>query len=391
MKRKLIPFFLSAAVLLTSCSSSGNKTTDGSTTASDVSQTVSGSNQAESVSSAEETEQADGLTKTLQIYDGIDIIKEYDITPESPLWFIGEKLTTVAEMIDEEPEISDFYAGGMGWALEYNDFLLFSSDMEYDYARVTTVSPYTGCELFDGYRMGYLRLSELKDLLGNYDVEQNLASGYYVLASEFRLQNIDQPPFTYEGRTYTAYEASQQMRKMERAMRKQKDRCIVADAAGDEEAFATASIRLNRQKYIYEDFCKAADSYTEYERTYVTGFNRSIAARSGVAAIKKEYKLIASTLDKSAVPSIDDFKKMLYNNSDTICYNFSTEYFNRACKALESRIPNIKKGRASHDVDDSRTQEYVADDNHITVYNDYPTDVVCIKSEKDIEKYLTQN
>lgn len=76
MKRKLIPFFLSAAVLLTSCSSSGNKTTDGSTTASDVSQTVSGSNQAESVSSAEETEQADGLTKTLQIYDGIDIIKE---------------------------------------------------------------------------------------------------------------------------------------------------------------------------------------------------------------------------------------------------------------------------------------------------------------------------
>ena len=23
----------------------------------------------------------------------------------------------------------------------------------------------------------------------------------------------------------------------------------------------------------------------------------------------------------------------------TICYNFSTEYFNRACKALESRIP----------------------------------------------------
>ena len=202
MKRKLIPFFLSAAVLLTSCSSSGNKTTDGSKTASDVSQTVSGSNQAESVSSAEETEQADGLTKTLQIYDGIDIIKEYDITPESPLWFIGEKLTTVAEMIDEEPEISDFYAGGMGWALEYNDFLLFSSDMEYDYARVTTVSPYTGCELFDGYRMGYLRLSELKDLLGNYDVEQNLASGYYVLASEFRFredpQNYYSMVFSFE-------------------------------------------------------------------------------------------------------------------------------------------------------------------------------------------------
>ena len=156
--------------------------------------------------------------------------------------------------------------------------------------------------------------------------------------TEEELQNIDQPPFTYEGRTYTAYEASQQMRKMERAMRKQKDRCIVADAAGDEEAFATASIRLNRQKYIYEDFCKAADSYTEYERTYVTGFNRSIAARSSVAAIKKEYKLIASTLDKSAVPSIDDFKKMLYNNSDE--YKQLRHQFNE--KVINSDYDDIK-------------------------------------------------
>lgn len=156
--------------------------------------------------------------------------------------------------------------------------------------------------------------------------------------TEEELQNIDQPPFTYEGRTYTAYEASQQMRKMERAMRKQKDRCIVADAAGDKEAFETASIRLNRQKYIYEDFCKAADSYTEYERTYVTGFNRSIAARSGVAVIKKEYKLIASTLDKSAVPSIDDFKKMLYNNSDE--YKQLRHQFNE--KVINSDYDDIK-------------------------------------------------
>ena len=99
--------------------------------------------------------------------------------------------------------------------------------------------------------------------------------------TEEELQNIDQPPFTYEGRTYTAYEASQQMRKMERAMRKQKDRCIVADAAGDEESFTTASIKLRRQKDIYEDFCKAADSYTQYERTYVAGYDRRLAGKTG--------------------------------------------------------------------------------------------------------------
>ena len=99
--------------------------------------------------------------------------------------------------------------------------------------------------------------------------------------TEEELQNIDQPPFTYEGRKYTAYEASQQMRKMERAMRKQKDRCIVADAAGDEDSFTAASIKLRRQKDIYEDFCKAADSYTQYERTYVAGYDRRLAGKTG--------------------------------------------------------------------------------------------------------------
>lgn len=101
------------------------------------------------------------------------------------------------------------------------------------------------------------------------------------------LRNIDPPPFTYEGKQYTAYEAQQQMRKMERAMRKQKDRCIVADAAGDEENFTAASIKLRRQKDIYEDFCKAAGTYTEYERTFVAGYNRRLAGKTGAVTRKQ--------------------------------------------------------------------------------------------------------
>ncbi len=101
------------------------------------------------------------------------------------------------------------------------------------------------------------------------------------------LRNIDPPPFTYEGRKYTAYKAQQQMRKMERAMRKQKDRCIVADAAGDEENFTAASIKLRRQKDIYEDFCKAAGTYTEYERTFVAGYNRRLAGKTGAVTRKQ--------------------------------------------------------------------------------------------------------
>lgn len=125
--------------------------------------------------------------------------------------------------------------------------------------------------------------------------------------TEEELQNIDQPPFTYEGRTYTAYEASQQMRKMERAMRKQKDRCIVADAAGDEDSFTAASIKLRRQKDIYEDFCKAADSYTQYERTYVAGYDRRLAGKTG-AVTRKQREFEKAQIRLTDPPSSDKIK-----------------------------------------------------------------------------------
>lgn len=118
--------------------------------------------------------------------------------------------------------------------------------------------------------------------------------------TEEELKNIDPPPFTYEGRTYTAYEAQQQMRKMERSMRKQKDRCIVADAAGDKDTFTAASIKLRRQKDIYEDFCKAAGTYTEYERTFVQGYDRHLAGRTGaVTRAQNKFKNAQVTLNQS--------------------------------------------------------------------------------------------
>lgn len=105
--------------------------------------------------------------------------------------------------------------------------------------------------------------------------------------SDEELTALDPPPFTYEGRQYTAYEAQQQMRKMERSMRRQKDRCVVADAVGDKDAFTAASIKLRRQKDYYEDFCKAAGTYTEYERTFVSGYNRQLAAKTGAVTRKQ--------------------------------------------------------------------------------------------------------
>lgn len=134
------------------------------------------------------------------------------------------------------------------------------------------------------------------------------------------LAALDPPPFTYEGKQYTAYKAQQQMRKMERAMRKQKDRCIVADAAGDTQTFTAASIKLRRQKDIYEDFCKAAGTYTEYERTFVTGYNRKLAAKTGaVTRAQNKFKNAQITLTNineydTIEERVKSFKSLLLNN-----------------------------------------------------------------------------
>lgn len=73
-------------------------------------------------------------------------------------------------------------------------------------------------------------------------------------------------------------------------MRKQKDRFVAADSAEDKDTFTAASIKLHRQKDIYEYFCKAAGTYTEYERTLMQGYDRHLVCGPG-AVIRKHNAL----------------------------------------------------------------------------------------------------
>lgn len=149
--------------------------------------------------------------------------------------------------------------------------------------------------------------------------------------TEEQLAALDPPPFTYEGKQYTAYKAQQQMRKMERYMRKQKDRCIVADAAGDTEAFTTASIKLRRQKDIYEDFCKAAGTYTAYERTFVAGYNRRLAGKTGAVTRtqnkQKNLQIPLTELEKGGII------KREYDSD--LAQKYGKEYYNNLIDLVE--------------------------------------------------------
>lgn len=84
-----------------------------------------------------------------------------------------------------------------------------------------------------------------------------------------QLENIDPPPFEYQGKTYTAYEATQKQRQIETAIRKCKREIIGYDAAGQTEASQDASIRLRRLSAEYKAFSKAAGLREQPERARV--------------------------------------------------------------------------------------------------------------------------
>lgn len=80
------------------------------------------------------------------------------------------------------------------------------------------------------------------------------------------LQNIDPPPFTFEGREYSAYDATQMQRKLETAMRAQKRKMIGYQAAGDTEAYTAAKAKYNALSTKYKAFSKAADLPEQRQR-----------------------------------------------------------------------------------------------------------------------------
>ena len=84
------------------------------------------------------------------------------------------------------------------------------------------------------------------------------------------LWDIDRPPFTYQGRKYSAYEATQKQRQIEAAMRKVKRRRDAFKAAGDKEAYNTEAAKYRALSDEYRSFSKAADLPLQLDRTAIS-------------------------------------------------------------------------------------------------------------------------
>lgn len=121
-----------------------------------------------------------------------------------------------------------------------------------------------------------------------YPVIEGISEPSY---TEEELKNIDPPPFEYNGKTYTYYEATQRQRAMERSMRKTKREILAADATDDKDRFTEKSVLLRRQKEEYGRFSKAAGLSVRNERAQVGGFGHSQAGRAAWAERKAKSEL----------------------------------------------------------------------------------------------------
>ena len=76
----------------------------------------------------------------------------------------------------------------------------------------------------------------------------------------------------FDGKEYTQYEASQVQRKLEREIRRQKNRTIIAKEAGDDEMRREAQMKINQLTGKYKDLSDAFGLKTKTERMAVSGY-----------------------------------------------------------------------------------------------------------------------
>lgn len=119
----------------------------------------------------------------------------------------------------------------------------------------------------------------------------------YTAAELEKFRQDNKKGVTIDGRHYTGYEAKQMQRRLERSIRRQKNRIMVDEAAGDSEKLKTDKARLAVLHQRYVEFSRDAGLRTQYERTEVAGFGEkrdnglANSAKSGILSEKDIYAL----------------------------------------------------------------------------------------------------
>lgn len=103
-----------------------------------------------------------------------------------------------------------------------------------------------------------------------FPVLLGISEPQYTGAQLEQMRKDNEQGVTVDGRHYTTYEATQMQRKLERAIRAQKRRVLLAEGnPADTERIATAKTKLTRLNQEYKRFSGAAGLRTQEERLYI--------------------------------------------------------------------------------------------------------------------------
>lgn len=116
--------------------------------------------------------------------------------------------------------------------------------------------------------------------------------------TEEQLEHIDDGlGCEFDGKKYTAYEATQMQRRLERSIRKQKRLKNAYKASGLKDEETAAAAKLRRLNTKYHDFSKAAGLPEQPERTRVQYTDAKSEAAASAAKAAKPITRLQETLD----------------------------------------------------------------------------------------------
>lgn len=147
----------------------------------------------------------------------------------------------------------------------------------------------------------------------------------YTDAELYAMTDEGGPKIEYGGKTYTYYEATQRQRQLEREIIATKRELIGYQAAGDKEAFQSASIKLRTQKTRYQEFSKAAGIRSKWERSQQDGYDRSIAGKSAWAVRKSTKSTVAKSVDSGIMKARNISDRRMANGLRTSPYHVLTD------------------------------------------------------------------
>lgn len=221
------------------------------------------------------------------------------------LWGIKECNQNVADFIGE-----DF--GADGYEISYHSHPRESHEKmagkQYAKGKARTING-----------VNYPSFSDIEHLLKEYNclhfkfsIILGVSEPAYNKSELAKFKAKDKKKIVFEDKEYTKYEASQLQRRIETEVRHQKDRSIIAKAAGDTTMQTKAQLRINQLTDKYAELSDASGLPTKMERMNVKGFktinvSKTVDKFSKSGIIEIERSGVDMLIDKFT-PCLEDAK-----------------------------------------------------------------------------------